>query len=214
MNYILNIETSTKNCSVSISYKKKCVSVIEKVYQNYQHAEILHVFIQHALKKCNLTINQIKAICVGSGPGSFTGLRIGITTAKSLCYLLNIPLLSINSLYIMTESIALSDKYDTIIPMISINKKKKYFFLVSNKSRKILTPIHVYETTSENFIWFNKINNLILIDKNIKIKSHTNIKLNIINNSYPSAKNMSKIAYSLYKSNQMNNVQIFEPLYL
>ena len=105
MSYILNLETSTTNCSVSLSFENDLVDFIEQDSSNYSHSENLHVFIKELLNKNNTEFNQLSAISVSRGPGSYTGLRIGLSAAKGLCYGLDIPLISISSLKILANSV-------------------------------------------------------------------------------------------------------------
>ena len=103
MALILCIETSTKNCSVSISENGKIIDSIENRNDKYSHSEELTIFISELLKNNNIDFKDLDAVAISKGPGSYTGLRIGVSTAKGLCYALDIPLLSISTL----ESIAL-----------------------------------------------------------------------------------------------------------
>src|SRR5690554_100574 len=98
----LHIETSTKVCSVALSENGKLIDLLEESSDAYIHSERLTVFIDQICKKNNWKLNELNAIVVTSGPGSYTGLRIGISTAKGLCYALSIPLIAVNTL----ESIA------------------------------------------------------------------------------------------------------------
>ncbi len=82
MAYILNIETATKNCSVSLGYKNELIDVVEYAGESYSHAEKLHVFIRDILKKNHIKTSGLNAIAVSKGPGSYTGLRIGVSAAK------------------------------------------------------------------------------------------------------------------------------------
>ncbi len=129
MSYILNIETSTTNCSVSLSIENDLVDCIEQDSLNYSHSENLHVFIKELLNKNNTKFNHLSAISVSRGPGSYTGLRIGLSAAKGLCYGLDIPLISISSLKILANSI----KYDGFIvstmDAIDISKNNKLLFI-------------------------------------------------------------------------------------
>ena len=103
MAYILHIETSTKQCSVAIGYKGKCISEKKLLSQNYSHEEKLHVFIQEALEEVNLDISELGAVSVSKGPGSFTGLRIGVAAAKGICFALDLPLIAVNTLKLMIQ---------------------------------------------------------------------------------------------------------------
>ena len=93
---ILNLETTTTNCSVSIGINNEVAVLKEDKEGGYSHAEKLHVFIEEALAEVNLHLSDLDAIAVSKGPGSYTGLRIGVSAAKGLCYGLGIPLISDN----------------------------------------------------------------------------------------------------------------------
>jgi tRNA threonylcarbamoyladenosine biosynthesis protein TsaB len=94
---ILCIETSTTVCSVAIGNENGLIAHKE-VNAGYTHAENLHVFIDEVIKESGLNRNDIDAIAVGKGPGSYTGLRIGVSAAKGIAYALKIPLISMNTL--------------------------------------------------------------------------------------------------------------------
>ena len=124
MSTILHIETSTKNCSVSIANCGELISLKEINTGNYSHAEMLHPLINEALQESKLTIKEIEAIAVGKGPGSYTGLRIGVSAAKGLCFANDIPLISINSLEILAQSLSIDS--GLIIPMIDARRMEVY----------------------------------------------------------------------------------------
>lgn len=105
MAIILNIETATKNCSVSLSKNGKTIFFKEHADQGYSHAEKLHVFIDQVIKECQINISEINAVAVSKGPGSYTGLRIGVSAAKGLCYALNIPLIAVDTLEILANQV-------------------------------------------------------------------------------------------------------------
>ena len=98
MTYILHIETSTKVCSVALSLNGNVIALKENQEDGYSHGENLTLFIQDVLNQAKKSVKDINAVSVSSGPGSYTGLRIGVSTAKGLCYPLNIPLIAIDSL--------------------------------------------------------------------------------------------------------------------
>ena len=124
MAFILNIETATKNCSVSLANEGKTIACKEIAEQNFSHAEKLHVFIEELLQENNLTYKDLKAIAVSQGPGSYTGLRIGVSSAKGLCYALNIPLIAIDTLESLARKITISD--GIIISMIDARRMEVY----------------------------------------------------------------------------------------
>ena len=104
MSVILNIETSSKNCSVCLSSKGNLVTSFDLEDEAYRHSELLTSSIQNILSENNLDVKDLSAISIGIGPGSFTGLRIGFSVAKGLCYPHNIKLIGISSLKIIANS--------------------------------------------------------------------------------------------------------------
>ena len=100
--YILNIETSTKACSVAIHKNGNLIALKESVTENFSHSEKLLVFVEELIENSQIKLSDLSAIAVSMGPGSYTGLRIGVATAKGLCYGLNIPLISISTLKSMS----------------------------------------------------------------------------------------------------------------
>ena len=116
MSIILNIETATKNCSVALAKEGKTIACKEIAEQNFSHAEKLHVFIEELLVENNLQFSDLNAIAVSQGPGSYTGLRIGVSSAKGFCYAMNIPMIAIDTLQLLAKQIQIED--GIIIPMI------------------------------------------------------------------------------------------------
>ena len=98
MSLILNIETSTKNCSVSLAENGNVIGLKELNDGNYSHAEKLHVFIEQVVQEATKSFKDLDAIAVSKGPGSYTGLRIGVSSVKGLCFALDIPLISVSTL--------------------------------------------------------------------------------------------------------------------
>ncbi len=125
MALILNLETATTNCSVSIAKDGNLLAIKEHNTPNYSHSEQLHVFIQEVLKEASLSIEELDAVAVSKGPGSYTGLRIGVSAAKGLCFALNVPLISISTLSNMAEQ-AKDSKMDYIIPVLDARRMEVY----------------------------------------------------------------------------------------
>ena len=109
MAWILCIETATKSCSVALAKDGHLVAVKEEVSEQYSHSEQLTVFIEQLLQQEGLKVSDLDAIAVSSGPGSYTGLRIGLSTAKGLCYASDVPLIAVSTLGAMAQ--AMKDKY-------------------------------------------------------------------------------------------------------
>ena len=124
MPYILNIETATKNCSVALAKEGKTILCKEIAEEGYSHAERLHVFIEEVIEEAGITFKDLAAIAVSQGPGSYTGLRIGVSAAKGLCYALDIPLIAVDTLKTLASQVKISS--GLIIPMIDARRMEVY----------------------------------------------------------------------------------------
>ncbi len=134
MSIILNIETATKNCSVSLAKNGEILAIKELNNGNYSHAEVLHPFIDDILKKQNCIL-KIDAIAVSKGPGSYTGLRIGVSAAKGLCFALDKPLISIDTLTSLSHTISIND--GVIVPMLDARRMEVYAAIFDKKHQLI-----------------------------------------------------------------------------
>ena len=124
MPLILNLETATKSCSVALAENGNVIALKELVSEQFSHAEKLNLFIEDALKEANRSMNDLSAVAVSAGPGSYTGLRIGSSTAKGICYALDLPLISINSL--MALASLRSIESGLICPMFDARRMEVY----------------------------------------------------------------------------------------
>ena len=124
MSYILNIETATKNCSVALAKEGKTILCKEIAEEGYSHAERLHVFIEEIINEAGIGMKELNAIAVSQGPGSYTGLRIGVSAAKGLCYALSIPLIAVDTLQALASKVKI-DK-GLIVPMIDARRMEVY----------------------------------------------------------------------------------------
>ena len=214
MSYILNIESSTTNCSISLANNGKLISIREFNEKNYSHSTKLHSFIEEVLKNSNISVNKLSAIAVSSGPGSYTGLRIGVSTAKGLCYGLDIPLISISTLKAMSFGMALEIKADLYCPMIDARRMEVYsaFFDINNTEvRKIQADIideNSYKKELEKKVVFFGDGSEKLIEK---IKDKNAI---FVSDIHPSAKNMGLLSYQKFAKSLFEDLAYFEPFYL
>ena len=138
MSRILNIETSSKNCSVCLSSEGNLVTSFELEDESYRHSELLTSSIQNILNENNLDVSGLSAVSVGIGPGSFTGLRIGFSVAKGLCYPHDIDLIGISSLKIIANSVIKENK--NIISLIKDKGDYYYISKYSNDLKEIVEP--------------------------------------------------------------------------
>ena len=213
MTYILNIETSTKNCSVALAKEGKPVEVIDYMEEGFSHAEKLHVFIDQLLKKNQISPSDLSAISVSKGPGSYTGLRIGVSTAKGLAYGLGIPLIAISTLEHMAHQI--QNQKGLIIPMIDARRMEVYSAVFDENKKRIrdIKAEVINENSYSSYLAANKV--FFVGDAVSKIKeviTHTNAVF--IENSYPSAKEMTGLSHRKYLAKDFVDTAYFEPFYL
>lgn len=210
---ILCIETTTTNCSVALIRDGVVVALREDNSKTYSHAEKLHVFVDEVLSESETSKNQIDAVAVSKGPGSYTGLRIGVSAAKGLCYALDIPLISISTLTALSFQIENPDGY--IIPMIDA-RRMEVFTAVFDENFKQLTPVEALilnENSFEDYLSKDKV--YFLGNANEKFKSICKHPHAIfIENKLPSAIQMGVLAEEAYKKSDFENVAYFEPYYL
>lgn len=212
MIYILNIETATKNCSVSIGADGKTIALKEVSEEQFNHAEKLHVFIQDVLNEVGISLNDLNAISVSKGPGSYTGLRIGVSSAKGLCYALNIPLIAIETLEILAHQ--LNVEKGLVVPMIDA-RRMEVFTQVFSHDKKALNDPYALIVEENSFDTFNDDIHLIG-DGAFKCKELLNTeKFHYYDEFvYPSANEMSLLSFQKYTENKIEDVAYFEPYYL
>ena len=212
--YILNIETSTKACSVALHKNGELIVCREDVTANFSHSEKLLKFISELFSDEKLSLSDLDAIAVSMGPGSYTGLRIGVSTAKGLCYGLDIPLISISTLKAMSFGMALEIKADLYCPMIDARRMEVYsaFFDINNTEvRKIQADIideNSYKKELEKKVVFFGDGSEKLIEK---IKDKNAI---FVSDIHPSAKNMGLLSYQKFTKSLFEDLAYFEPFYL
>jgi len=212
--FILNIETATKSCSVSLFNGEQLVGFKEHISKEFSHSEMLTGYIEDLLKDSDILFSQLVAIAVSMGPGSFTGLRIGVATAKGLCYALKIPLISVSTLQAMAFGVANFFKADLYCPMIDARRMEVYsaFYDIKNKLIReiradVVDPTSYDELLSVPIVFFGdgaeKLKNVIV---------HNNARF--LDDVHPSAKNLGVLAYKKFIKNDFENIAYFEPYYL
>ena len=210
---ILNIETATKNCSVSIAEQGKIIALKELNDGNYSHAEKLHELIGQVALEAKIELSQLKAIAVSKGPGSYTGLRIGVSSAKGLCFALDIPLISVNTLQSLALSVSIEKGYK--IPLLDARRMEVYSQVFSEKTQKI-REVYAEIITPDSFSDFLNADKVYFFgdgaEKCKEIITHKNAVF--IDGKFPSAKEMSVISFEKYFKKDFENVAYFEPFYL
>ena len=213
---LLCIETSGKNCSVALFEGLQLVSIREVHSEQFSHSENLHVFIEQVLKESNLQPKAIKAIAISAGPGSYTGLRIGVATAKGLCYGWDIPLIALPTLRILAEQVSYEfTDIEYIIPMIDARRMEVFTSVYSHDFSPILGERAEILTESTFDTYLNKGKTIFLGDGITKFQAickHKNAYF--WENKFPSAKQMGRLALEKYQAQAFEDIAYFEPFYL
>jgi tRNA threonylcarbamoyladenosine biosynthesis protein TsaB len=211
---ILNIETATKVCSVALAKNGKVISFKEEG-GTFSHAEKLTLFIQDIFEEAKLKLSDIDAVCISKGPGSYTGLRIGVSTAKGLCFSLDKPLLSINSLQSLAWGAKQQIKKDALYcPMIDARRMEifsAFYDLQNNEVRKtqadIINPESYRNYLQQPLYFFGdgaeKCKEIFANNSNAKFIDLT-----------CSATYMAELAEQKFNKQQFEDIAYFEPFYL
>jgi tRNA threonylcarbamoyladenosine biosynthesis protein TsaB len=216
MHYILNIETATTVCSVSISQDGHILGYKE-IDNGFTHSENLHLFINDLLIDFNISIKQLSAIAISKGPGSYTGLRIGVSAAKGLAYALNIPLISVDTLKIMAYQVSqLRTEFDFFCPMIDARRMEVYTCVYDAQlNSQILTQALIIDSLSiKTFDSFSSI--CFFGDGMLKCKEVISLLQNAvcIDNIKPSSQYMCALSYEKFLKEAFEDIAYFEPFYL
>ncbi|MEZ4777791.1 MAG: tRNA (adenosine(37)-N6)-threonylcarbamoyltransferase complex dimerization subunit type 1 TsaB [Flavobacteriaceae bacterium] len=209
---ILCLETATTNCSVALSENGSVIAFREDNNKQYSHAEQLHVFIEEVLKEAKKNLEDLSAIAISKGPGSYTGLRIGVSSAKGLCYSLGIPLLSIPTLYVLMKEVEATTNF--IIPMLDARRMEVYAAVYNTKEEIRVTKAEIL--TENSFLEFLEKGTVSFIGSGVEkfkeICNHQNAFF--VEEKLPSALQMASLAQQKFEENKFEDVAYFEPYYL
>ena len=220
MSLILNLETSTHICSVSLSEGDKIIGWKEDA-EGRNHATLLSVFIEDLLKENSVNPEALEAIAVSKGPGSYTGLRIGVSTAKGMAYALSKPLISVNTLkmmaagYLQIHKELKSQKNLLLIPMIDARRMEVYS-AIYNPSLDVVRNIEAEIIDENSFKNYTDKYQIIIFgdgaDKCSSVLNHPSINIDVEFNI--SSKFMPEISRKKFEQKLFEDVAYFEPFYL
>ncbi len=214
MGLILNIETATKNCSVSISRDGEVISLKELNEGKFSHAEKLHSFIIELFQQSGFKMHDLDAIAISKGPGSYTGLRIGVSAAKGLCYSLEKPLISVPTLQIMALQVP-SLKDELVVSLLDARRMEVYSAVFDHTKHQIRqTEAEIIDEKSFESILNNGIVHFVGdgAQKCMGVIEHMNARF--LPHVYPSAREMAVISTRKFKMADFEDVAYFEPYYL
>lgn len=215
---ILCIETATEVCSVAISSQGKLLA-LEENHDGNAHASQLHNLVQKVLDSAGITLHVLDAVAVSKGPGSYTGLRVGVSAAKGYCYALGIPLISINTLESLVRGQGLGErnksKSNLYVPMLDARRMEVYCAVFDGHAKmlketeaKIIDEASFADLLENNEIYF--LGNGAAKCKSIITHPHAKFLDNVI----CSAKGMVNAAFEAFQLKQFEDTAYFEPFYL
>ena len=221
MALILNIESSTEVCSVSLSRNGEILQILENV-SGQNHSMLMTVFIEQIFKETSLQMSQLEAVAVSGGPGSYTGLRIGVAAAKGICYALNIPLIAITSLAAMAHQVitnpglyGLPEVPMLFCPMIDARRMEVYtaFF---NEKEELVRGIQADIIEPDSYLSFLEQGKVVFFgngaDKCKAILTHHNAVF--LDNIKTSAAYMTDLSETAFREKRFEDVAYYEPFYL
>ncbi len=221
MALILNIETATRVCSVALS-RDGSILTSKESNEQYSHSELITVFIQEVMKESEAKLEDINAVAISKGPGSYTGLRIGVSTAKGLCFALDKPLISIGTLQSMAYGMSKNPEIEKLeknilfCPMIDARRMEVYAALydINNKEVREVGADIIDENSFSEYLKNSKV--IFFGDGAGKCKEILSVNPNAIFNDdvLPSSLHMVSLAEQKFREKQFEDLAYFEPFYL
>lgn len=218
MGLILNIETSTTNCSVALSKDDVVLFLQEEAQQKYSHGEKLHLFIDTVFKQTGISINALDAIAISKGPGSYTGLRIGVSAAKGLCYALDKPLIATSTLEAQARQVVPTKKA-LIISLLDARRMEVYAAIYDENFKEVrgVKAEVLSESLYRNYL--SPESNLYVIGNAVQktktvLDTTTNDSAIRYIETLPSAREMAVMANLKYELGDIEDTAYFEPFYL
>ena len=213
MSLILNIETSSKNCSVCLSSKGKLIQSFDSEDDTFRHSELLTSSIQDILSENNIDVKDLSVVSIGIGPGSFTGLRIGFSVAKGLCYPHNINLVGISSLKIIANSVIKENKN-----IISLIKDKGEYFYVSkyNSDLKEIIQPEIQLINSDYMYSIIDDESIIVVNSDESKEFISQIvkqKTKVFSRTISSV-DMISLSHKSFKEKKFEDIAYIEPMYV
>lgn len=216
MALILSLETSTKTCSVALQQDEKLLA-LQEVHLEKSHSAILNAMIRDILDYCGADRRSLDAIAVSMGPGSYTGLRIGTSVAKGLCFALDIPLIAVNTLEAMAWGVNQYNLHQAMLcPMIDARRMEVYC-LIRDASGELLMPTSAVVVEEDVFREYKEQGEMWIFgngaEKSMPIIGQS-CQVELIPGVQPSARGVGALAVQKFEQKAFEDVAYFVPLYL
>lgn len=212
MSLILNIDTALDTASVCLSENG---NVLQFTYSEDQkdHASWLHMAITELLQKSGYLVKDLQAVAVSIGPGSYTGLRVGLSAAKGFCYALNIPLITINSLKIMAFAVK-DESIDLICPLIEARRMEVFTAIYDKQLREIISP-HAMVVDEKSFASFLILGKVLFCGNGVKkLQSLLSNPNAFFSNTIADASHLARLSFNCYNNQEFADLVYAEPMYL
>lgn len=210
---IINLESASTNCSVSIYRGEQLLVLKEDRTPEYTHDRLLHVFMKEAMQEAGIKWSDLDAVAVSRGPGSYTGLRIGVAAAKGLCFALEIPLIAIPTLKSMACQVSISE--GVLVPMLDARRMEVYA-AIYDAGLKEVSQTRAEVINAESFSQWAAKGPVHLLgpgaEKCRELLIHPNFRY--YTDVVPSAREMGPLAARRYRAGQFEDLAYFEPFYL
>jgi tRNA threonylcarbamoyladenosine biosynthesis protein TsaB len=214
---LLHLETSSTVCSVALSQGRELIA-LKEINEGFSHAENLHLFVADVINQANLNFEDLNGIAVSKGPGSYTGLRIGVSAAKGYALSLEIPLISVDTLQTMAYSVkkTIGNTAGVLIPMIDA-RRNEIFSCVLDPELNYVSPTQPIILDHSGLNFFPETNSFYFFgsgaEKSVAfLKSYSNAIY--VNGMHVSAENMIELALNKFRNSIFEDVAYFEPFYL
>lgn len=211
MSYILNIDTAVTTASVCLAQDEQAIGLKTNPSQK-DHAAWLHIAIRDLVQEAGINLSQLDALAISAGPGSYTGLRVGMSAAKGLCYALNKPLIAINTLQMMAAA-ARDQSEELLCPMIDARRMEVFTAVYDQNLAEIMPPTnliidrHSFDSLLNRFFvtFFGNGSDKF---KNISESINAHFKMIEVN-----AKNMMSLSFNEFRQERFANLAYTEPYY-
>lgn len=212
MSLILNIDTALETASVCLSEDGKVLQLSSSENQK-DHASWLHAEIAEILQKSGIKINDLNAVAVSIGPGSYTGLRVGLAAAKGICYALHIPLITVNSLKLIAFGVQ-GEAADIICPLIDARRMEVYTAVYDKELREKTAP-HAMVVDEKSFAPLLLSGRVLFCGNGVKKLQPTLSNSNaLFSNSVADASHLARLSFNCYNNKEFADLAYAEPLYI
>ena len=211
-NYYLGLDTGTDVCSVCVAEDENILAV-RNSGKTFNHAAVITKYIDECLNEAGITLQALSAVFLSSGPGSFTGLRVGASTAKGLCFGAGLPLIAVDALTSLAYGCENPEANSVIVPLIDARRNDVYGAIFDHQYN-ILCPPTFFTLNNEYFHEYKNRKMYFCGDGSLKFESQSQLSNTTFLHNIPSATYLLTPGIAAFKKKQFENLSSFAPFYL